>query len=100
MTEEAIAKKIKASLIKNSGRGLVKGDMKWQSFIVDAKEGKTFQFTEQVWAKACSDALSHGPEFTPMILRVMPGGAMIACIPFSELDYLLTVGGNGDPVGW
>ena len=88
MSEASIAKKIGAILVKNSGRGLRKGDMTWEDFVIDAKEGKSFAFNERAWAKICDDALSHGVDREPMILRVFPSGGMVACIPWNYFEYL------------
>lgn len=93
MTEEAIAKKIGASLVKNSGRNIRKGDMRLEiydlAFLIDAKEGASFAFNEKAWSKVCSDAASWGTQYIPMILRVTNSGSMIACIPYNELIQLV-----------
>ena len=92
MSEKQIAQNIGARGIKNSGRGMFKGDMKWtgkfHKFIVDSKEGKSFVLNEKTWAKICSDSMNHGPEWQPMILRVFPSGVMVACIEFGTLAEL------------
>lgn len=88
MSEEEVCKKAGLDKTKNSGRGMIKGDFTWKYFVGDIKEGKSLTFNQSVWAKNCSDALSHGFGHSPMILRVLPNGNMIACIEFSELKYL------------
>lgn len=89
MSEQKIAKLIGAKLVKNSGRGMYKGDMLWKDFVVDTKEGKSFTLNEETWAKICSDARSHGISMEPMLLRVLDNGAMIACIPFTFLRWIM-----------
>lgn len=93
MSEAEIAKKIGATLVKNSGRGLRKGDMRLEkydlSFLIDAKEGASFAFNERAWSKVCTDASTWGLQYMPMILRVTNSGAMIACIPFDELIQII-----------
>jgi hypothetical protein len=93
MTEELIAKKIGANLVKNSGRNMRKGDMRLEiydiSFLIDAKEGASFSFTESAWAKVCTDAATWGTQYIPMILRATPKGSLVACIPFDELIQII-----------
>ena len=88
LSEESVAKDIGAKLIKNSGRGRKKGDMQWKDFVIDVKEGKSFALTEASWAKMCTDTYKNGIQYEPMILRVLPNGAKIACIPFDFLEEL------------
>jgi len=90
LSEKDIAKKIGADLIKNSGRGSIKGDMKWKNFIIDAKEGKSLQLNESVWGKICADTLTHGSDKDPMILRELPSGVKLAVIEFSVLKRLVS----------
>lgn len=100
MSEASVAKRINANdgssemqLIKNSGRNTRKGDAKlkvsWANFIVDIKEGKSLALNESVWAKVCTDANTWGSEYIPMILRVLPNGTMIACVPFDDLEFIV-----------
>lgn len=89
MSEKLIAKSIGAQLVTNSGRGFRKGDMLWEWFVVDAKEGLSFSFNENAWRKVCSDTMTYGLDRSPMILRVMPGGSRIACIQFEELKNII-----------
>lgn len=90
MSEKDIAQEIGAKLIKNSGRGHTKGDMVWRDYyIVDAKEGASLNLNASVWRKICSDASTHGGAYTPVILRVLPNGIKIACIPFYEFEELV-----------
>ena len=89
MSEEDVLKKIGAQPIKNSGRGMRKGDGIWRHFIVDVKEHKALTLNEKMWAKMCSDAFSHGPEYEPMILAKLPNGSLVAGISFAELRRLV-----------
>lgn len=93
MSEEKIAKKIGATLIKNSGRGLKKGDMTKTimkyDFLIDAKEGKSLSLNQSVWAKVTSDAWSHSPHHIPMIVREFPNGELVAVIPYWYLEEFI-----------
>ena len=95
MSEAEICKRAGLEPVKNSGRGIRKGDFLYRdvrqgdSFVGDIKEGKSFQFSESAWAKICKDTISHGPSRSPMILRALPNGQLIACIEFSYLVNLL-----------
>lgn len=93
MSEAKIAKKIGADLVKNSGRGLRKGDMTHtrtgHKLLIDAKEGKSFTLNEKVWAKVCSDAYTWGSEYLPVILRAFDDGSMVAVISWSDLEDLM-----------
>ena len=49
-----------ATPVKNSGRGLFKGDARLFPFTIDYKfSEKSFTISKSVWAKACSDAASN-----------------------------------------
>lgn len=49
-----------ATPIKNSGRGLFKGDARLFPFTIDYKfSAKSFALSKVVWAKACNDAASN-----------------------------------------
>lgn len=99
MSEEKIAKEIGAELVKNSGRGMMKGDMKYHTpkhkYVVDAKEGKSFSLTPQVWAKIRADAMQHGVSWEPMILRRFPDGTMVVIIDFYLFEDLEWAGEEG-----
>ena len=50
-----------AAPVKNSGRGLQKGDGTWGEFLVDVKEySKSFSISRAVWAKISTDAVKNG----------------------------------------
>lgn len=88
-TEQFLAKSIGAKSIKNSGRGRVKGDATWHNFLVDFKEcGKSFTVNESVWAKVCSDALTHNG-LDPALLVFMESGPRLAIIELDVLEELI-----------
>lgn len=50
-----------ATPVKNSGRGLNKGDAILEPFLVDYKEyGKSFGVTKEMWAKVSTDSIKNG----------------------------------------
>lgn len=90
MSEFGELKRLGAKAVKNSGRGkLSKGDGVWKRFTVDVKEYKeSFSLTRKVWAKICTDALSHrGTD--PMLLVVLDGQTRLAVVELSVLEELL-----------
>ena len=64
MTEKQEIKRDGGKPQKNSGRGKIqKGDATLGPFCYDIKEyKKSFSLSEDVWAKACSDAYKHASE--------------------------------------
>lgn len=93
MTERGEASRIGASLHKNSGRGVVKGDASWQHFVVDIKEyEKSFSLSESMWSKVCTDAMKVDRNKCPMLLVVLGKGSRkvrLAVIELDELENLL-----------
>ncbi len=68
-TEAAELKRIGATPVKNSGRGLRKGDGKLFPFLVDVKEyTKSFSVSRGVWAKLSVDAISNGKMLPALLL--------------------------------
>lgn len=60
-TEKAELKRIGATPVKNSGRGLNKGDGILEPFLVDVKEyDKSFSVSRDNWAKLSTDAVQNG----------------------------------------
>lgn len=58
-TEKEEIKRDKAKAVKNSGRGLKKGDASLHKFLVDYKHNeKTFTLTLKAWAKMRKDAFN------------------------------------------
>jgi hypothetical protein len=79
MSEKIEAKRDGAHRIKNSGRGVMKGDAlisigeERLKFTIDYKEGnESFTFNKKVWAKICQDGWSNGN--SEGVLKVILGG--------------------------
>lgn len=73
MSEEFEAKRIGASLVKNSGRsrGIDKGDLILEPFIIDVKEyTKSFSVSRENWLKLSKDAVTNGRR-QPMFLLAL-----------------------------
>lgn len=88
-SELAIIKSIGATPVKNSGRGMKKGDFTLGPFMGDVKEAeKSFTLNESVWAKVCNDALTHN-DLDPMLLVVLGGQTKLAVVPWETLEVLL-----------
>jgi hypothetical protein len=80
MSERSEVKRLGAKAIKNSGRGTVKGDAKWESFTIDFKE----------YPKASTDAMKNGND--PAIVVVLGEGnkkTRLAIIELSILEQLI-----------
>lgn len=63
MSEESEAKRIGATLVKNSGRsrGTQKGDAILEPFLLDIKEfSSSFSVSRENWGKLSSDAIKNG----------------------------------------
>lgn len=59
--EKAEIKRIGATPVKNSGRGLHKGDCILGPFLVDIKEyEKTFGVSRDMWSKISTDSIQNG----------------------------------------
>lgn len=91
MSERSEVKRLGAKAIKNSGRGTVKGDAKWESFTIDFKEyPKGFTVNQTNWAKASTDAMKNGND--PAIVVVLGEGnkkTRLAIIELSILEQLI-----------
>ena len=56
-TEKEEIKRDRAKAVKNSGRGLKKGDAEFHEFLLDYKHnGSTFTLTKEAWVKMRKDA--------------------------------------------
>lgn len=89
MSERGEASRIGAKLHKNSGRGVVKGDMSWQGFVVDAKEySQSFGLSQAVWAKICTDTMKVDRQKSPMLLLTLGTGTNKVRLAVIELDVL------------
>lgn len=61
MSEAEEIKRDGATPVKNSGRGVHKGDAILEPFLVDYKEySKSFGVTQEMWAKVSTDSIKNG----------------------------------------
>ena len=92
MSERGEAKRIGAKLHKNSGRGMKKGDMSWNDYVVDSKEySKSFSVSQDVWAKVVTDTLKVDKSKSPALLVVLgeTHKTRLAIIEGSEFERLV-----------
>lgn len=94
--EAAEAKRIGAKIHKNSGRGMVKGDMSNDDFVIDAKFAKkTFTISRDVWGKICTDALKQDSSKSPMLLLIVGEPPIrLAVVEYDVLEDLMKKAGN------
>jgi len=70
-TEEYELKRIGATPVKNSGRGLYKGDGVLEPFLVDVKEyTNSYSVSRDNWAKLSMDSIQNGKR-QPMFVLVL-----------------------------
>jgi hypothetical protein len=87
MSERGEIKRLNAKGIKNSGRGIQKGDATWNNFTVDFKEyPKGFTVNQDNWAKAVTDALRNGND--PAIVVVLGETNRKTRLAIIELELL------------
>jgi|TARA_B110000259_G_C14031069_1_gene406688 hypothetical protein len=87
MSERGEIKRLGAKGIKNSGRGIKKGDATWENFTVDFKEyPKGFTINQDNWAKAVTDALRNGND--PAIVVVLGENKRKTRLAIVELELL------------
>lgn len=61
MSEASEIKRLGAKAVKNSGRGLMKGDCILEPFLIDIKEyANSFSVSRDNWAKLQADAIQNG----------------------------------------
>jgi len=93
MSERGEAKRIGASLHKNSGRNNKKGDATWKNYIIDIKEySKSFSISQNVWAKVVTDCLKVDKSKSPALILVLGDGdrkTRLAVVELSELERLI-----------
>jgi hypothetical protein len=92
MSERGEAKRIGAKLHKNSGRGMKKGDMSWNDYVVDSKEySKSFSVSQDVWAKVVTDTLKVDKSKSPALMVVLgeTHKTRLAIIEWSEFERLV-----------
>jgi hypothetical protein len=91
VSERGEIKRLNAKGIKNSGRGIKKGDATWENFTVDFKEyPKGFTVNKDNWAKAVTDAIKNGND--PAIVVVLGEGnkkTRLAIVELSLLEQLI-----------
>lgn len=96
MSEKSESKRIGAKQHKNSGRNTQKGDATWEDFVVDFKETpKSFTLNQNVWAKACTDAIKAGTDKSPAIIVVLGEGNKKTRLAIIELELLEQMVNNG-----
>jgi outer membrane phospholipase A len=88
--EKSEAKRMGATLHKNSGRGRVKkGDGTWRRFIVDWKFAKkSFALNKDVWSKVVTDTLKSDREKNPALIIVLGEGQDIVRLAIIEQEIL------------
>lgn len=90
MTEQSETKRLGAKAIKNSGRGIKKGDATWENFTVDFKEyPKGFTINQDNWAKAVTDALRNGNDPAIIVVLGETRKTRLAVIELSLLEQIL-----------
>ena len=91
MSERGESKRIGAKQIKNSGRGIKKGDATWHNFVVDFKEyPKGITVNQKIWAKAVTDAMKSNAD--PALVLVLGEGnqkTRLAVIELSLLEQMI-----------
>jgi hypothetical protein len=91
-TEADILRSVGAQVHKNSGRGMIKGDGRDDTFVYDVKEAeKSFTLTEKVWLKICTDAYKVNPYLHPQLLVVLGGKKKLSIIESDVLQDLLEI---------
>ena len=88
--EKSEAKRMGATLHKNSGRGRVKkGDGSWKRFIIDWKFArKSFTLNKDVWSKVVTDTLKSDKEKNPALIIVLGEGQDIVRLAIIEQEIL------------
>lgn len=77
MSEEFEAKRIGATMVKNSGRsrGIDKGDAILEPFLVDIKEyTESFSVSRKNWLKLAKDAITNGRRMPMFLLALQAEG--------------------------
>lgn len=83
MSERRLIAQDGAKAVKNSGRGLVKGDAKLAPFLLDYKEyEKSISVSTAMWQKLSSDAWEQGHQ-EPCLALVFGDGTRLAVIDWN-----------------
>jgi hypothetical protein len=70
-TEKAEIKRFGGTPVKNSGRGVHKGDAVLEPFLVDVKEyTDSFSVSRKVWAKISTDSIKNGRRQPALMLAL------------------------------
>ena len=93
--ERSEAKRMGAKTVKNSGRGLVKGDGRWHNFVVDWKFArKSFTLNKDVWAKVVTDTIKSDKEKNPALIIVLGEGNETVRLAIIEQEVLEQLDSN------
>ncbi len=93
--EKSEAKRMGATLHKNSGRGMKKGDGTWRNFILDWKFArKSFKLDKDVWSKVVTDTLKSDREKNPALIIVLGEGQDIIRLAIIEQEILEQLDNN------
>ena len=89
--EELKARKDSAELVKNSGRGMRKGDARYQNFIIDYKftEAKSFSLNVDKFKKHEKDAWKEGMEGCFVVVFDNSNEKSIALVDWDILKSIL-----------
>lgn len=80
------AKKDNFKVVKNSGRGHMKGDAKSENYLVDYKFNKSsFTLSLANWIKLTKDAWKEGQRL-PIICVVFEGDRKVGIVPWEILQ--------------
>lgn len=75
MSESGEIKRMGATPVKNSGRGINKGDCTFGPFLLDIKEySKSYTVSLSSWAKISTDAIKRGDGSQPGLFLVLSDG--------------------------
>lgn len=87
--EELQARRDGATLVKNSGRGLRKGDARYGSFLVDYKftEAKSYALNFKAFAKHELDSFKEG--YQAVVVAIPEEGPPIAMIDWNYLMQMV-----------
>jgi hypothetical protein len=93
VSERGEAKRDRARLPKNSGRGKYqKGDAQWSNFVVDYKEyEKSISITPDIWSKICTDTFKVDRNKFPVLKLILGSKSKtrLAVIEWSLLEELM-----------
>lgn len=87
MSEKKVAKHIDAKKVKNSGRGIKKGDMLKGNVVIDLKEAKkSFTLNTGIWRKVCDDAATYGWDHIPALLVSFEDGPLLITMAYDDWE--------------